>query len=72
MRYYKATMDYRPNNPNKPQYYHVFKDEVNLKTAKEYYKTTFSWLKLYDCVEITEEEYNAYWQSVKDCYYGKE
>lgn len=64
MKYYKATMDYRPDNPKKPQYYMGFKEDVSLYRAKAYFKKTYTWLKLYDCVEITEKEYSDYWERI--------
>lgn len=57
-RYYKATMDYRPLHEHSPHYYCVDKTgTAKMKDVKEYFKSTYSWLKLYECVEITREEY---------------
>lgn len=46
-KYYRVTADYRPNNPKKPTYDFCVKDNVTKKQMKEYFQSTFSWLKVY-------------------------
>lgn len=54
-KYYRVTADYRPNNPKKPTYDFCVKDNVTKKQMKEYFKSTFSWLKVYKIEEIDKE-----------------
>jgi ribosomal protein L23 len=55
-KYYRVTADYRPNNPKKPTYDFCVKDNVSKKQMKEYFQSTFSWLKVYKVEEIEKED----------------
>ena len=48
---YKVTADYRKNNPNKPHYYVVAR---NQKEARDRFKNRISWLDIHD-VEVCED-----------------
>lgn len=54
-KYYRVTADYRPNNPKKPTYDFCVKNNVTKKQMKEYFQSTFSWLKVYKVEEIEKE-----------------
>lgn len=45
--------DYRPNNENKPIYYVL---APNQRRAKTKFKETITWLKIYDCIRIHQED----------------
>lgn len=51
IRMYKVTADYRKNNPNKPHYYVMAR---NQKEAKNRFKNRINWLDIYN-VEVCED-----------------
>lgn len=57
MKYWIITADYRPKNPHKPTYKIKTKDNVTKKDIKRWWKSVYSWLKVYDIQEIDEKEY---------------
>lgn len=50
---FAITADYQPNNENKPIYYVL---ALNRREAKIKFKETFTWLKVYDCIRIRQED----------------
>lgn len=50
---YKVIADYRPNNPNKPDYY-VYAESK--KQAKKKFQNLFTWLKVYEVSELTDDD----------------
>ena len=53
MNIFCITADYRKDNQNKPKYYVAAKNKID---AKKKYLGIMPWMKIYDCVELTEEE----------------
>ena len=49
---FAITADYRPDNENKPIYYVL---APNRRKAKTKFKETITWLKIYDCIRIRQE-----------------
>lgn len=45
--------DYRPSNKNKPVYYVL---APNRRKAKSKFKETITWLTIYDCTRIRQED----------------
>lgn len=45
--------DYRPNNENKPVYYVL---APNRRKAKSKFKEVITWLTIYDCKRIRQED----------------
>ena len=52
MKAFLVTADYRPSNNNKPTYKVAAK---NKRVCKQGFEKKFSWLKVYDVVELNEE-----------------
>lgn len=52
---YRITADYRPQNPRKPHYY-VIAD--NAKAAKKKFEQRIPWLKVYECIEESDQSIN--------------
>ena len=55
MKAFLVTADYRPNNNNKPTYKVAAK---NKRVCKQSFEKKFSWLKVYDVVELNDK-YNG-------------
>lgn len=53
MNLYKITADYRPKNPNKPEYY-VWGE--NTKEAKKRFNDRINWLKIYGCEKVNDDK----------------
>lgn len=50
---FAITADYRPNNENKPTYYVL---APNRRKAKSKFKEVITWLTIYDCKRIRQED----------------
>lgn len=50
---FAVTADYRPNNENKPVYYVL---APNRRKAKSKFKEVITWLTIYDCKRIRQED----------------
>jgi len=50
---FAITADYRPNNENKPVYYVL---APNRRKAKSKFKEVITWLTIYDCKRIRQED----------------
>lgn len=50
---FAITADYRPNNENKPVYYIL---APNRRKAKSKFKEVITWLTIYDCKRIRQED----------------
>ena len=49
---FAITADYRSNNENKPIYYVLALNQCKAKTK---FKETITWLKIYGCIRIRQE-----------------
>lgn len=54
---FKITADYRKNNEKKPHYYVVTE---NAKSACKKFKSRISWLDIYGCDEVENNEEKEY------------
>ena len=50
---FAITADYRPNNENKPVYYVL---APNRRKAKSKFKEVITWLTIYNCKRIRQED----------------
>lgn len=57
MRYWAIYADYRATNKHRVPYKLQTKDEANEMKIKKWFEITYSWLKVYDIIELDKEEY---------------
>ena len=57
MRLFEIEADYRPNNDNKPRYYVLAKSK---RDAKRKFENKVTWLDVYGCKEVVDEEMSDY------------